>query len=244
MMSLALLFVAGVLGGALNSVAGGGSFVVFPLLLLAVGIPPVAANATTAVGLWPAGVASIVAYRRELPRTRSLAWLGGVSALGGGAGALLLVRTSDATFARLVPWLLLCASAVFTFGPTVTRLRPRARLPFAGGVLLQLAIATYGGYFGGGMGILMLAVYTLLGMTDIHAMNALKVVQGVLINGVAVALFLVAGKVDLSVAAPIGLGGITGGFVGAALARRLAATRVRGFVLVVAWSMTAYFFTR
>lgn len=243
MTALLLLFLAGAAGGALNSVAGGGSFIVFPSLLFS-GIAPVAANATTTVGLWPAGVASAAAYRRELPRDRSLGWLALASAAGGGIGAKLLLGTSDATFATLIPWLLLAASVVFTFGPRFTARHGSARLPLAVGVGVQLLISSYGGYFGGGMGILMLATYTLMGMVDIHAMNALKVLLGVLINGVAVVAFLVAGKVELATAAPVAVGSVAGGFFGAAVARRVDPKHVRKLVLVLAWAMTAFFFYR
>lgn len=238
----AALFGAGVLGGAINSVAGGGSFVVFPTLLFG-GIPPVAANATTAVALWPAGISSAIAYRQNLPDDRKmLAVLALASAVGGGVGAKVLLVTSDATFAKLLPLLLLVASAVFTFGPSLSEKEGDERkLPLVAGALLQLAISFYGGYFGGGMGILMLAVYTLMGMRDIHAMNAFKVVFGILINGVALVAFVVAGAVVYEAVLPVALGSIVGGFAGAALARRVDPVHVRRFVLVVAWSLTAFF---
>jgi uncharacterized membrane protein YfcA len=180
-----------------------------------------------------------------------LAVLGGASAVGGLAGARLLLVTSDATFVKLLPLLMLAASAVFTLGPRVSRKAAGASdasdgigmglLPAA---VLQLVIATYGGYFGGGMGILMLATFTLMGMRHMHAMNALKVVLGVLINGVAVVAFVVAAKVAFAEAIPAAVGSIAGGFVGAAVARRIDAKKVRGFVLVFAWSLTAWFAVR
>lgn len=251
--SYLLLLGAGAAGGALNSVAGGGSFLVFPSLLVA-GLPPIAANATTTVALWPASLASAAAYRRELPRSRRrLAVLGVTSALGGGLGAALLLGTSDATFARILPWLMLAASVVFTFGPRVTARATRGaaassdgveqlRMPLAVGAILQLAIATYGGYFGGGMGIVMLATFALMGMVHIHAMNALKNLLAVLINGVAVVWFLVSGKVVLAQAGIAAAGAIAGGWFGAAFARRIAPARVRRAVVVLAWSMTTWFF--
>lgn len=241
---LALLFASGVVGGALNSVAGGGSFIVFPSLLV-VGLGPVAANATTTVALWPAGVASAYAYRDDLPRERAtLMALAVASAIGGGLGGQLLLGTSDATFARILPWLLLVAAVVFTFGPRASARGRGLGLPLAAGALVQLVISIYGGYFGGGMGILMLATYTLMGMTDIHAMNGLKTLLGTLINGVAVLLFVVAAKADLSLAAPVAAGSIVGGFAGASIARRVDKRHVRSFVLAVAWAMTALFFYR
>lgn len=238
----ALLFAAGTAGGAINSVAGGGSFLVFPSLLL-VGVPPVAANATTAVALWPAGIASTIAYRRDLPRERrSILVLAVASALGGTLGALLLLKTSDQTFTKILPLLMLAASVVFTLGPRVSRMHRGGHLPLAAGAFIQLLISTYGGYFGGGMGILMLATYTLMGMSNLHTMNGLKTLLGVLINGAANVAFFVAHKVVVAVAIPVAVGSIVGGWFGAAVARRLHPDRVRLFVLVFAWGLTAYFF--
>jgi uncharacterized protein len=239
-----LLFVAGVLGGALNSVAGGGSFLAFPTMLFA-GVAPVAANATTAVALWPAGLTSVAAYRKHLveQETRTMIVLAIMSALGGGVGAKLLLVTSDETFAKLVPFLLLAASLVFTFGPRLSKGKKR-HVPLAVGALVQLVIASYGGYFGGGMGILMLATMTLMGMDHIHRMNALKVVLGLLINGVALVFFLVSGKVDLAIALPTTIGALFGGWFGADVARRLDPQKVRMGVLVFAWALTAFFFLR
>jgi len=129
--------------------------------MLLVGVPPVAANATTAVALWPAGVASTIAYRKDLPRERStLLVLALASAVGGAAGALLLLATSDRTFTKILPLLMFAASAVFTLGPRLSRMWKGAHLPLAFGAIVQLLISSYGGYFGGGMGILMLATFT------------------------------------------------------------------------------------
>jgi uncharacterized membrane protein YfcA len=238
----ALLFVAGTVGGAINSVAGGGSFLVFPSMLL-VGVPPVAANATTAVALWPAGVSSTIAYRKDLPRERkTLIVFALASALGGAAGALLLLSTSDLTFTRILPLLMLAASAVFTFGPRMAKLHDGGHLPLAAAAVVQFLISSYGGYFGGGMGILMLATFTLMGMTNLHAMNGLKTLLGMLINGAANIAFFIAHKVVIDVAIPVAIGAIVGGWLGAAVARTMKPDRVRMFVLVFAWGLTAWFF--
>jgi uncharacterized membrane protein YfcA len=240
-----LLFVAAVIGGGLNSVAGGGSFVAFPALLFA-GVPPVPANATNTIALWPAAVASSIAYRRELADVRREALPLSVAALIGGlAGSLLLLHTAESTFVLLIPWLLLFATVLFTFGgPLAKRVTGGRRAPLALGVVVQLFISVYGGYFGGGMGIMMLAVFTLLGMTHIHKMNALKNVLGTLINGVAVVAFVVAGAVRWAPGVVMIAGGISGGYFGAAAARRVDPKRVRAVVVVVAWSMTLYFFVK
>jgi uncharacterized membrane protein YfcA len=241
----ALLFLAAAVGGALNSVAGGGSFIAFPALLFA-GVQPVPANATNTIALWPAAVASAVAYRREIGDVRrELVPLSTASLAGGLAGSLLLLRTSESTFVLLIPFLLLFATVLFTFGSRIAKKITRgahAPLPVAVGV--QFLISIYGGYFGGGMGIMMLAVMTLLGMTHIHKMNGLKNVLGALINGVAVVAFVMAGAVNWGAGAFMIAGGIFGGYAGAAIARRIQPKYVRWVVMGVAWSMTAYFFVK
>ncbi len=241
------MFAAAVVGGMLNSVAGGGSFVTFPTLLLS-GIAPVTANATSAVALWPGSMASAVAYRREIESFGRMAIaFGAASFVGGIAGALLLLRTPHTTFVALVPWLLLVATLFFSAGGRITaRLRDRpagaAHGSLATGALLQLAIAVYGGYFGGGMGILMLAVFSAQGMTNIHAMNGLKNLLATIINGVAVIAFLIAGAVAWGPAVVMVIGAIGGGYGGASVARRLDPILVKRVVLVIAWGMTGYFF--
>lgn len=244
------LLLAALLGGALNAVAGGASFVTFPVLVFA-GIDPIAANATSTAALWPGTVASAAAYRRELrARPRLLLLLGGVSLLGGVLGATLLLRTPQATFTRLVPFLLLLATLLFAFGGAIAaRLRARlgkragpAWLAAAGVALLQLAIAVYGGYFGGGIGVLMLAALALLGLDQIHAMNAFKTLLASCINGVAVATFVAAGAVRWPQALVMVAGAIAGGYGGAALARRLDPAPVRRFIILVGCAMTLYFF--
>ena len=239
-----LLFAAGVAGGAINAVAGGGSFIVFPSLLV-VGVPPVAANATTAAALWPAGIASTVAYRKDLPEDRrSIVVLCIASAIGGALGALLLLRTSDETFTKILPLLMLAAAGVFTAGPRLSRRRKAGHLSLAAGAFVQLLISSYGGYFGGGMGLLMLATFTLMGMTQLHSMNGLKTVLGVFINGAANVAFFAAHKVVVAVALPVALGSIVGGFGAAAVARKVDPKKVRRLVLVCAWALTAWFFVK
>jgi uncharacterized membrane protein YfcA len=187
-----------------------------------------------------------VAYRRELGEVRRLLMPLGAAALAGGlAGSLLLLHTSENTFVMLIPWLLLFATMLFSFGGAVAkRLTHGAKAPLPLAVAAQLLISVYGGYFGGGMGIMMLAVLTLLGMTHIHQMNALKNSLGTLINGVAVVAFVSAGAVRWAPGVVMIAGGITGGYAGAAIARRVDPKHVRSLVLVIAWGMTGYFFWR
>jgi uncharacterized membrane protein YfcA len=249
-----LLVLAAAAGGVLNSVAGGGSFLTFPSLLI-VGIPAVAANATSAVALWPGSLAGAIAYRDELAEShRLLLRLAAASVAGGISGAVLLLRTSNSTFLHVLPYLLLAAALVFTFGARVTnRLRnpstalgpvgvPATPTINVGIVLVQYLIALYGGYFGGGMGIVMLAAFSALGMTNIHAMNALKTTLATLINLVAIVAFIAAGAIAWRPGIIMVTAATLGGYFGARAARRVPATLVKRFVLCVAWTMTAYFF--
>jgi uncharacterized protein len=243
--TLAFLFAAAALGGAINSVAGGGSFVAFPALLFA-GVPAVPANATNTIALWPGTVASCFAYRPELSAVRGeLVPLGAAGFVGGLAGSLLLLHTSDRTFVLLIPWLLLFATVLFTFGGAVTkRLGGGAKASLAVATVVQLFTSVYGGYFGGGLGIITLALLSVLGMTNIHEMNALKAALGALVNGIAVVAFVLAGAVAWGPGAVMIAGGILGGYAGAAAARRVEPRQVRRLVLVVAWAMTIYFFAK
>jgi hypothetical protein len=248
------LFVAAMLAGALNSVAGGGSFISFPALLQIGRVPAIAANATNTVALWPGSVASIAAYRRELrSHGRRLASLAPVSLAGGVLGALLLIKTPERTFLMVLPWLLLTATLLFAFGKRITawtadrRRTGSPRRPWAaalGAALLQLVIATYGGYFGGGIGMLMLALLSVMGMTEIHAMNAMKATLASCINGVAVVTFIWYGQVAWPHALLMIVGAVAGGYGGAHYAMKLPPALVRGFVLCVGFGMTIYFFVR
>jgi uncharacterized membrane protein YfcA len=242
-MAQAALLVAAAFGaGALNSIAGGGSFLSFPALVFS-GVPAVAANATSTVAIWPGSVASAWGYRTELASERErLLSLSLISLVGGVAGALLLLLTPSRVFEAMVPFLLLLATLIFTFGDAV---RARVKAGSRASVLvLQVAIAIYGGYFGGGMGLMMLAAFTLMGMTDIHRMNALKSALGTLINGAAVVTFAIAGVVQWLPAGLMIAGAIAGGFGGAVLARRVDPKRVKPVVIVLGWVLTAAFFYR
>jgi len=250
-----VLFIAAILGGSLNSVAGGGSFITFPSLIFA-GVPPIQANATSTVALWPGSVASMSAYRKELATQKRLfvLLLGGISLIGGVLGAILLLHTPQATFVRLIPYLILLATLLFAFSPMITSLlRKRTdkiqktsfTWPALAGIsLFQLVIATYGGYFGGGMGIIILASLGLLGMENIHEMNALKTFLQASINGVAVITFIIAGAVVWLQAIVMVAGAIVGGFAGAYYARKLDPGLVRYFVILVGASLTIYFFVK
>jgi uncharacterized protein len=247
---IAFLFFAGMLGGALNSVAGGGSFIAFPALLFS-GVPPIPANATNTIALWTGAAASGGAYRSRLdvPRRVMLPLLI-ASLVGGLAGAFLLLKTPAHTFMRVLPWLTLGATLLFAFGKKLAGQRASVIEHETSGAALmtatvfQLAVGVYGGYFGGGMGIVMLAMLATLGMTDIHAMNALKSVMGFVINGIAVVTFIIARAVYWKHGSIMILGAIAGGYFGAHYAMKLPQVWIRYFVVVVGAGMTVYFFWR
>jgi uncharacterized protein len=251
----ALLFLAAFVGGSLNAVAGGGSFITLPALMYS-GVAPVAANATSAFAMWPASLSSVIAYRRELViRGRWVALLAAASVIGGLLGGFLLISNSDSSFLRVLPWVMLVTAVTFTFSEVIARRvgQPSSEPPASSSdlsahrvaaVLLQLAIAGYGGYFGGGMGIMMLATFAIAGMKDIHEMNGLKLVLSVAINGVALAEFIATGAVAWMPGLVMVAGGIAGGYVSAATARRIDQRYVRLFIVVIAWILTVYFFIR
>lgn len=250
-----VLFCAAILGGTLNSVAGGGTFITLPALIVT-GVPAVNANVTSTVALWPGTLATISGYRGALKiERRMLLILGGVSILGGVLGAVVLLHTKQALFLHLVPYLLLLATLLFAFGGVITsRLRPSTdakskgagpfRLSLVWVAALQFVIALYGGFFGGGIGILMLATLSLMGMEDIHSANALKAILAACINGVAIITFVFAGAILWGQAIVMILGAIAGGYGGATIARRLDPKLVRRFVILVGVAMSIYFFVR
>lgn len=250
---MVLLFFAAVIGGTLNAVAGGGTFFTVPALIFT-RVPPIESNSTSTVALWPGSIASTGAYRRELAEQPRgvLFLLVGTSLIGGILGAILLLRTSQSTFVSLLPYLLLLATILFTASPYITaRLRPRSTegektarsLPnLIGMSIAQFVIAVYGGYFGGGIGILMLATLALMGMENIHKMNAVKTLLTVCINGVAVITFIIAGIVLWPQAILMIIGAIVGGYGGAYFARKIEPRWVRLFVIIVGITMTIYFF--
>lgn len=249
---LAALFAAGTLAGAINSIAGGGSLVTFPALL-ALGASPVTANATNTVALVPGSAAAFWGYRDTLSDARRLTLAMALpSAAGGLLGAWLALRVGDATFALLVPWLILAATALFAAqGPIARRMAagrdvdaPPRTLPLPLLVVFQLGVATYGGFFGAGIGILMLAALGLVGVRDLHRANGLKNLAAVCINGVAAAAFIRSGRVAWLPALAIGVGAILGGYGGAGVARKVGQAHVRQAVLAIGIGLTVVMFAR
>jgi uncharacterized membrane protein YfcA len=225
--------------GVMNAMAGGGTILTFPALVL-LGVPAIRANATSTVALLPGTAASMAGYRRELAEHRD--WLGALllpSLVGGMLGSVLLLKTPEATFARLAPLLILFATLLFMLQSALARRSdaavPPSRHPArrAAAWLFQLGVATYGGYFGAGMGILMLAVLGFLGVSNIHAMNGLKNFYGLLINGFAAGYFVVNGAVEWPHALVMMAGASAGGYAGAGFARRIGQRHARRAVVVI-----------
>jgi uncharacterized membrane protein YfcA len=231
-------------------VAGGGSFVAFPALLFT-GVAPIPANATNTLSLWVGTAVSGGAYRNKLnlPRRIILPLLV-MSLVGGLAGALLLIHTPAHTFLRIIPWLMLGATLLFTFGRHLTgRIsagisHQASNTAIAGASLFELLVAIYGGYFGGGIGIMNLAMLAALGMTDIHAMNALKIVLVAVINGVATVTFIATGSIMWPQAIVMILGAACGGYSAAHFAQKMPQRLVRAMVIVLGFGMTICFFLK
>ena len=237
------------LAGAVNSVAGGGGFIAFPALLFT-GVPAIAANATQTVALWFGMSASSSAYRNRLdfPR-RVMIPLLVTSVIGGLGGAYLLLHTPAHTFLHIIPWLMLAATLLFALGPWIvprksTLAHDASTASIVGASAFELVVSVYGGYFGGGLGIMNLAMFSAIGMTDIHAMNALKAVLGSVINGVAVLAFIAAHVVYWGKGSVMIAGALLGGYFGAHYAQKLSPKFVRAFVILVGTSMTIYFFLK
>ncbi|MDE3060730.1 MAG: sulfite exporter TauE/SafE family protein [Pseudomonadota bacterium] len=241
---IALYFAVAAAGSAINSVAGGGTFIVFPVLIFN-GLSALQANIMSTIALWPGSISSAAAYRSQLEiEKRRLAGFMAISTLGSAIGTAVLLLTPEKTFSHLVPWLLLGATLIFTFGrrfPAVfqSRLGEKGKLA---AYALQFLIAIYGGYFGAGIGILMLAMLQIMGLEHIHRMNALKAVLGGTINAVAVIIFICSGRVIWSLGAVMIAGAVTGGWLGAKLALRISPRFVRFAISATGGAMTAYFF--
>lgn len=235
---------AALVGGAINSVAGGGSFLTFPALILA-GVPAIPANATNNTAMWLGVVASARGYREEVRAHRHLLVAAGiVSVVGAVIGAVLLLHTPPKMFVRMIPWLLLFATAVFALSPLITKRQHTARPHTPVQLVIQFLIAIYGGYFGAGMGILMLAVLSFSGLPNMNAANGLKNVLSVIINGTAIIPFVIAGIIIWKIALLMAIFTMIGGYAGSRFFRRVPSSVTRVIVLCIGVAMSAYFFTR
>jgi len=246
------LFGIGLIAGALNSVAGGGGFLCFPALLF-VGIPPVNANATATLALWPATASAMAAYRGAMAGHRRVVLpLVVTGTIGGVLGAVLLLRTPQVTFMRMVPWLTLLATVLFALSRQVQKLigsqslqmygPSRSRIAFA--AVIQLIIATYLSFFGPGGGIIMLALFAVMGIVSIHTMNGLKMLLAGICTGVGVVTFIVAKTIFWMQAVPMLAGTMLGGYLGAWYAQKTPQQFIRWLVIVVGLVMTVYFFIK
>lgn len=239
----ALLLAAAFAAGVLNAVAGGGSFLTLAALI-AVGVPPVAANASGTLAQLPGYMASAWAFRRDirpLPRF-SIASALIVAAVAGAGGAAALLLTPAAVFRSLIPWLILGATAAFAFGPRlVAAAGGRAAPALISAVLLGL-VCLYGGYFNGGLGIILLASFALLGETDLNAMNGLKSLLSAVLTLVAVAIYCAGGAIFWTEALVMMVAAIVGGYTGAHLARRLPPAGLRAAVVAIGLGLAAAFF--
>jgi uncharacterized membrane protein YfcA len=247
------LFFAALVAGAINAVAGGGSFISFPALLFT-RIAPISANATNTAAMWPGTMASVVAYWREMsqPRVRKLLPpLLITGFIGGVIGATILLKTPQATFMKMVPWLLLGATLLFvTSGKIAAWVRAhgehagRRRMIFVAGLAAELFIAVYIGYFGAGAGILVLAVLALLEAGNIHAMNGLKSLLVSAVNLVALALFIRARVIVWPEALVMLVAAAIGGYAGGYYAQKVNPALIRKLVIAIGFGMAAYFFVK
>jgi uncharacterized membrane protein YfcA len=245
-----VIFASAFAAGMINSVAGGGTLLSFPALIW-LGRDPVIANATSTVALWPGSFGGMLGFRRELGESRRwVLWLAAPSLLGGALGAFLLLRTPSETFSAIVPYLILGATLLMAAQEQITRrLRlsgpespSRAWWLFA--LVFQFLVGVYGGYFGAGIGILMLAALGLLGLTDIHQMNGLKNLFALLINGIAAVYFIISGAVIWVDVLVMALAAIAGGYFAAGVARRLGRKFVRRLVILIGIAMAVSLFFR
>jgi uncharacterized membrane protein YfcA len=241
-----LLCLAALAAGAINSVAGGGTLLTFPSLMRI--MDAVSANATSTVALLPGSLAGSVGYRRELYACRRLVIvLLAPSALGGVIGALLVTRFPQSVFESLVPWLILTAALLFLVQGPIKRLTGASAHgpPRTGTTMLvvvgQFLIAVYGGYFGAGIGILMLSVLPFMGTKTIHETNAAKTLLAALINSVTVVVFVIEGVVVSKYALAMAIAAVVGGYLGAHYARRLPTIYVRGIVIVIGFTLAGYY---
>ena len=249
----AMLFAAATVAGALNSVAGGGSFLSFPALVLT-GVPPIQANATNTAALWPGTLASVGAYRNELrgKNRKMIVPLLMTGVIGALIGAFVLLSTPQKTFLRLIPYLLGGATLLFAMSGRITawvrkrseHVRNQTKLAVLGSALIQLCIAVYIGFFGAGAGILMLAMLAIMGIESIHTMNAYKTVLATTCNGIALIPFLVAHAIYWPQALLMLVGASLGGYYGAYFAQKMDPQHVRWLVIAIGAGMAIYFFVK
>jgi uncharacterized membrane protein YfcA len=245
-----IVAVTAFIAGVINAVAGGGTFLTFPALTW-FGLSQQGANMTSTIGLWPGSAASGVAAAKDfgsIPRSILIPF-SIISLVGGGAGALLLVKSSESAFELAIPWLLAFATVIFAFSKPIARWAGRQHghrtlgwTLFVGAI--QIFIAVYGGYFGAGIGVLMLAGLSFAGLDSIHQMNALKVLLATLINAVAAIVFCFSAQIQWQVAGMMAVVSIAGGFLGMSAARRVKPDQLRAVILVIGIALTGIYFAK
>jgi len=243
-----ILFAVAVVAGSMNAIAGGGTFLTLPSMIV-LGVSPILANTTSTFVLWPAGVASAAVYKADLKHPSRLVWaLLITSLLGGALGAVVLMRTSDQTFMKVVPWLLLFAVMLFSFSGRIAKSAHGIEHSSAAGLaaiaLLQFVIAVYGGFFGAGIGVLMLALFSWALRDSIHSINALRTICASGINCLALIIFLVRNKIDWQVGPLMLVGALIGGYGCAYFVRKLRPATARAIAVALAWTMTVAFFVK
>lgn len=249
MLDTTILLAAALVAGALNAVAGGGSFLTLPALVFT-GVPPVVANATGTVALLPGYAAGAWGFKDDMqaPPGLSMKAVIALALLGGAAGAALLLVTPEAAFRKIVPWLLLAATAMFAFGPQLRKWATGAQhggTPSRGKAALgMLAVSVYGGYFNGGLGILLLALLGLLGQTNLHAMNGTKNLVSALLTAIAVAIYAAGGVVQWQPALMMMVAATLGGYLGARVARKIAPQWLRAGIVLTGLVMAVLFFLK
>jgi len=246
MTDILIIMMAAFGAGVLNTIAGGGTFLTFPALVF-IGIPPVIANATSTVAVFPGYLGGALGYRKELSQfdRKLLLRLTAIALIGSFLGSLLLVFSSNEAFSAVVPFMLLIATLVFLFGARVrdwAAHHSRAVTPYGAGGLL--AVSIYGGYFNGGLGIILLALFALWGMNNIHQMNGLKTGGSFAMSAISVAVFAVGGLIEWQHGLVMMVASTLGGYAGAPIARALPMPVVRGVVATVGFVMSGIFFVR
>lgn len=239
-----VLVLVGALASGINAVAGGGSLISFPTLTFGYGIPSIPANATNSVGLWPGSLAGAVGFLNLFKQTASeLKILIGPTILGSFLGSQLLIHTRQRTFDAIVPWLILMATLVLAFQPSIKKWAgaERQRLPISVGMLIQFAVSVYGGYFGAGMGIMMLASLALIIEGSVHVLNSIKNWLALVINVVCTTVFFAQGYVQWFPATALIGGALIGGYFAAKVSQRFEPDKLRKVIVVYGVGMTLWF---
>ncbi|MGR5425560.1 sulfite exporter TauE/SafE family protein [Vibrio harveyi] len=250
LLEFALLFAAGVVGGVMNSVAGGGSFITFPALM-AVGVPPIMANATNTYASCAGYISGAIGFREEIMKNKQeLAFTISFSLIGGAVGAYLLLNTPESVFLEAIPWLLLFATVLFLTGSRMTALiKSMTKETKHAGILgvialslLLISVSAYGGFFNAGLGVIVLSYLVVAGHQDINLMNGLKLLVSTCVSLIAIVIFVANGSIDWTKGSVVMVGTLVGGYLAARVSRRLNPSHVKGFVALSSIAITIYFF--